>query len=226
MTGGQDGSYAPAAGRRLPRRARRRDRRSGGRLGARADVLAQAAALCAKSARLSARQLTADRAGQLTAEAEQDSRRGRCRSSTQDARAYRAVIEQRRRASRAGAPGAGTQPDDAGGWRPPCRGPPTCRCGSSSWPPRWPGSTRPGRGRQSGAARRRRSRPALPGPGRRQGCRRARAHQPGRRARRSAAGQDRRSAELDRQARLTPAAAPRGTSMRGGQRLSRAGGAG
>jgi methenyltetrahydrofolate cyclohydrolase len=59
-------------------------------------VLAQAAALCAKSARLSARQLTADRAAQLTTEAEQI--RGTAASLIdQDPRAYQAVIEQRRR---------------------------------------------------------------------------------------------------------------------------------
>lgn len=59
-------------------------------------VLAQAAALCAKSARLSARQLTAGRAAHLTAEAE----RIRCTAASlidEDPRAFQAVIEQRRR---------------------------------------------------------------------------------------------------------------------------------
>ena len=66
-------------------------------------VLAQAAALCAKTARLSARQLTAERASSLTAEAEQ----ARARAASlidDDARAYRAVLEQTR--GRAGASGA------------------------------------------------------------------------------------------------------------------------
>jgi len=59
-------------------------------------VLAQAAALCAKSARLSGRQLTASRAAELTAEAEQI--RGTAASLIdEDPRAYQAVIEQSRR---------------------------------------------------------------------------------------------------------------------------------
>ncbi|HEX9518113.1 MAG TPA: cyclodeaminase/cyclohydrolase family protein [Streptosporangiaceae bacterium] len=62
-------------------------------------VLAQAAALCAKSARLSGRQLTASRAAELTAEAEQI--RGTAASLIdEDARAYQAVIEQSRRIGR------------------------------------------------------------------------------------------------------------------------------
>lgn len=59
-------------------------------------VLAQAAALCAKSARLSARQLTAGRAAELTAEAEQI-RSAAASLIDEDPRAYQAVIEQRRR---------------------------------------------------------------------------------------------------------------------------------
>jgi len=59
-------------------------------------VLAQAAALCAKSARLSGRQLTASRAAELTAEAEQI--RGTAASLIdEDPRAYQAVIEHSRR---------------------------------------------------------------------------------------------------------------------------------
>ena len=59
-------------------------------------VLAQAAALCAKSARLSGRQLTASRAAELTAEAEEI--RGTAASLIdEDPRAYQAVIEQSRR---------------------------------------------------------------------------------------------------------------------------------
>jgi formiminotetrahydrofolate cyclodeaminase len=59
-------------------------------------VLAQAAALCAKSARLSGRQLTAIRAAELTAEAEQI--RGTAASLIdEDPRAYQAVIDQSRR---------------------------------------------------------------------------------------------------------------------------------
>jgi formiminotetrahydrofolate cyclodeaminase len=59
-------------------------------------VLAQAAALCAKSARLSGRQLTASRAAELTAEAEQI--RGTAASLIdEDPRAYQAVIDQSRR---------------------------------------------------------------------------------------------------------------------------------
>ena len=59
-------------------------------------VLAQAAALCAKSARLSARQLTAGRAAQLTDEAE----RIRARAASlidEDPLAYAAVLEAGRR---------------------------------------------------------------------------------------------------------------------------------
>jgi methenyltetrahydrofolate cyclohydrolase len=59
-------------------------------------VLAQAAALCAKSARLSGRQLTASRAAELTAEAEQI-RATAASLIDEDPRAYRAVIEQSRR---------------------------------------------------------------------------------------------------------------------------------
>lgn len=60
-------------------------------------VLAQAAALCAKAARLSARQLTADRADRLVEEAEQI--RSRAASLIdEDPRAYQAVIDQNRRA--------------------------------------------------------------------------------------------------------------------------------
>ena len=59
-------------------------------------VLAQAAALCAKSARLSSRQLTADRAAQLTEEAEHI--RARAASlMDEDPRAYAAVLEALRR---------------------------------------------------------------------------------------------------------------------------------
>ncbi len=59
-------------------------------------VLAQAAALCAKSARLSARQLTADRAAQLSEEAEQ--MRARAASLIDDdPRAYAAVLDALRR---------------------------------------------------------------------------------------------------------------------------------
>jgi methenyltetrahydrofolate cyclohydrolase len=58
-------------------------------------VLAQAAALCAKAARLSSRQLTADRAARLFGEAEQI--RSRAASLIdEDPRAYQAVIEQTR----------------------------------------------------------------------------------------------------------------------------------
>ncbi len=59
-------------------------------------VLAQAAALCAKSARLSARQLTAERAAALTDEAEQILATA-ASLIDEDSRAYRAVIEQIRR---------------------------------------------------------------------------------------------------------------------------------
>jgi formiminotetrahydrofolate cyclodeaminase len=59
-------------------------------------VLAQAAALCAKSARLSGRQLTASRASELTAEAEQI-RDTAASLIDEDPRAYRAVIEHSRR---------------------------------------------------------------------------------------------------------------------------------
>ena len=64
-------------------------------------TVAQAAALCAKAARLSARQLTAERAGQLTIEAE------RIRFQVAalidaDAVAYRAVIDQARHAAAVG----------------------------------------------------------------------------------------------------------------------------
>ena len=59
-------------------------------------VLAQAAALCAKSARLSGRQLTASRAAELTAEAEQI-RATAASLIDEDPRAYQAVIEQSRR---------------------------------------------------------------------------------------------------------------------------------
>jgi methenyltetrahydrofolate cyclohydrolase len=81
-------------------------------------TVAQAAALCAKTARLSARQLTADRAGQLTTEAD------RIRTAAvglvdQDARAYGGVIEHARKAAAArrdaGARAAGAEagPADA-----------------------------------------------------------------------------------------------------------------
>jgi formiminotetrahydrofolate cyclodeaminase len=81
-------------------------------------TVAQAAALCAKTARLSARQLTADRAGQLTTEAD------RIRTAAvglvdQDARAYAGVIEHARKAAAArrdaGARAAGAEagPADA-----------------------------------------------------------------------------------------------------------------
>lgn len=58
-------------------------------------VVAHAAALCAKAARLSERQLTAGQAGALTAEAER-ARAAAAALIDDDARAYRAVIEQRR----------------------------------------------------------------------------------------------------------------------------------
>jgi methenyltetrahydrofolate cyclohydrolase len=63
-------------------------------------TVAQAAALCAKTARLSARQLNADRADQLTTEAD------RIRTTAvglvdQDARAYGGVIEHARKAAAA-----------------------------------------------------------------------------------------------------------------------------
>ena len=59
-------------------------------------VLAQAAALCSKAARLSASQLTADLAAELTTEAEHI--RGAAASLIdEDSRAYQAVIEQSRR---------------------------------------------------------------------------------------------------------------------------------
>ena len=64
-------------------------------------ALAQAAALCAKTARLSARQLTAERSGQLTADAEQI-RETAASLVDEDARAYRAVIEARRQQAEAG----------------------------------------------------------------------------------------------------------------------------
>jgi formiminotetrahydrofolate cyclodeaminase len=57
--------------------------------------LAQAAALCAKAARLSARQLTAERVGQLSAEAEHI-REAAASLIDEDARAYQAVIEAKR----------------------------------------------------------------------------------------------------------------------------------
>jgi len=71
-------------------------------------VLAQAAALCAKSARLSARQLTADRAGQLTAAAEQ-ARAEAAALIDDDPLAYQAVLKALRRRADV-APGA----EDAG----------------------------------------------------------------------------------------------------------------
>ena len=95
MTGGQGSTYALlpvvhfldalAAGTAAPAAG-----------SAAALALAQAAALCAKSARLSARQLTAGRAGQLTAAAEQV-RAEAAALIDEDARAFRAVIEQSRR---------------------------------------------------------------------------------------------------------------------------------
>ena len=71
-------------------------------------MLAQAAALCAKSARLSARQLTAERAAALTDEAEQILATA-ASLIDEDPRAYRAVIEALRR--RAGASGEGGDQD-------------------------------------------------------------------------------------------------------------------
>ncbi len=65
-------------------------------------VLAQAAALCAKSARLSGRQLTASRAAELTAEAEQI-RATAASLIDEDPRAYQAVIDQSRRRGECGA---------------------------------------------------------------------------------------------------------------------------
>ncbi len=81
-------------------------------------TVAQAAALCAKTARLSAPQLTADRADQLTTEAD------RIRTTAvglvdQDARAYGGVIEHARKAAAARrdadarAAGAEAEPADA-----------------------------------------------------------------------------------------------------------------
>ncbi len=61
-------------------------------------VLAQAAALCAKSARLSARQLTAERAAALTDEAEQILATA-ASLIDEDPRVYKAVIEQIRRSA-------------------------------------------------------------------------------------------------------------------------------
>jgi formiminotetrahydrofolate cyclodeaminase len=67
-------------------------------------VLAQAAALCAKSARLSERQLTAGRAAEITQEAER--KRGTAASLIdEDPRAYANVLKARRRRN--------DQPDDA-----------------------------------------------------------------------------------------------------------------
>lgn len=63
-------------------------------------ALAQAAALCAKTARLSARQLTADLANELTAQAERSTATA-ASLIDEDARAYRLVIEQSRRAAAA-----------------------------------------------------------------------------------------------------------------------------
>jgi formiminotetrahydrofolate cyclodeaminase len=57
--------------------------------------LAQAAALCAKTARLSARQLTAERVGLLTGEAEHI-RQAAASLIDEDARAYQAVLEAKR----------------------------------------------------------------------------------------------------------------------------------
>ena len=78
-------------------------------------VIAQAAALCAKAARLSARQLTAERADQLTAQAE------RIRTTAaslidEDARGYRGVIEAIRRTARPGdaAAPSGSAPNPGG----------------------------------------------------------------------------------------------------------------
>jgi len=64
-------------------------------------ALAQAAALSAKTARLSARQLPADRTDQLAAEAEQI-REAAASLIDEDARAYGAVIEARREPAEAG----------------------------------------------------------------------------------------------------------------------------
>jgi methenyltetrahydrofolate cyclohydrolase len=76
-------------------------------------VLAQAAALCAKAARLSSRQLTADRAARLVTEAEQI--RSRAASLIdEDPLAYQAVIDQTRLLggqSRAEASAAGSADD-------------------------------------------------------------------------------------------------------------------
>jgi formiminotetrahydrofolate cyclodeaminase len=64
-------------------------------------ALAQAAALCAKTARLSARQLTAERTDRLTADAEQI-REAAASLVDEDARAYRAVIDARREPAEVG----------------------------------------------------------------------------------------------------------------------------
>jgi formiminotetrahydrofolate cyclodeaminase len=64
-------------------------------------ALAQAAALCAKTARLSARQLTAGRTDQLTADAERI-REAAAALIDEDARAYGAVIEARREPAEVG----------------------------------------------------------------------------------------------------------------------------
>ncbi len=63
-------------------------------------TLAQAAALCAKTARLSARQLTAEQAAELTADAERIATAA-ASLIDEDARGYRAVIDQSHRAATA-----------------------------------------------------------------------------------------------------------------------------
>ena len=95
LTGGQDSSYQPLpVGGFLDALAAAAPAPAAG--SAAALVLAQAAALCAKAARLSARQLTAGRADLLTAQAEQ-ARAEAASLIDEDARAFGAVIEQRRR---------------------------------------------------------------------------------------------------------------------------------
>ena len=100
MTAGQEGSLGPdgyaglPVGAFLDALAAGTSAPAGG--SAAALVLAQAAALCAKSARLSERQLAAGRAAELTQEAEQI--RGSAASLIdEDPRAYAHVLKARRR---------------------------------------------------------------------------------------------------------------------------------
>jgi len=104
VTGGREGNTGPAEYAGLPvaafldALAARAPAPAGG--SAAALVLAQAAALCAKSARLSERQLSAGRAARLTGEAEQVLVSA-ASLIDEDPRAYADVLRARRRAGQA-----------------------------------------------------------------------------------------------------------------------------